>query len=338
VTVRLEVAFAGPLVSFQDAGRPGNMRFGVPASGPMDRVAHAAANSAIGNAPGSTAIEVSLGGVVLDVLSGAVTIAVAGGEFDIDVNGAATPSWTAVTVRRGDRVNVRPGRSGSWTYVAFAGDLDVAHWLGHTATHSMSGFGGGGLVAGSEFEVGAARVTPEREGEIPLPGFRRGVAHVARVVIGPQERHFESAAVEAFSASEYTLTDAYDRMGVRLDGPRLALAGALSIPSEPIVRGSVQVTGDGVPTVLLADHQTTGGYPKIATVIAPDLDGFAQLRAGDQVRFAAITADDAVQAARADATDVRDYLASIVLPGRTLSQRLRQQNLIGGAVDPATEG
>ena len=335
--MRIRVAFAGPLVSFQDAGRPGNMRFGVPASGPMDRVAHAAANSALGNVPGAAAIEVSLGGAVLDVVSGAATIAVAGGEFDVDVHGAAMPSWTAVTVREGDRVNVRPGRSGSWTYVACAGELDVPHWLGHAATHSMSGFGGGTLVDGNEFDVGMPRVAPEREGEIPPPGFRRGAAHVVRVVVGPQERHFEPAAVEAFTTSAYTLTDAYDRMGVRLDGPSLALAGALSIPSEPVVRGSVQVTGDGVPTVLLADHQTTGGYPKIATVIAPDLDGFAQLRAGDQVRFAAVTADDAVLAARADAADVDRYLASIVLPGRTLSHRLRQQNLIGGAVDPSGE-
>lgn len=332
----VRVAFAGPLVSFQDAGRPGNMRFGVPASGPMDRVAHAAANVSVGNAAGATAIEVSLGGVVLDVLGGAVTMAVAGGESHVEVNGAAVPSWHAMTVREGDRVGVRPGSSGSWAYLAFAGRLDVPQWLGHSATHSMSGFGGGAVVTGREFAVSDARVAFEREGDIPEPGFRRSLSNV-RVVIGPQQRHFEPDAAELFTTSTYRLTDAYDRMGVRLDGPPLALAGALSIPSEAIVRGSVQVTGDGAPTVLLADHQTTGGYPKIATVISPDLDRFAQRRAGDEVRFDAVTASDAVGAARRHATQVAEYLSAVGGPGRTLGHRLRERNLIGGAVSPPTD-
>jgi allophanate hydrolase len=287
----------------------------------------------IGNSPGATCVEVSAGGVVLEVVSGTVTIAVAGGEFDVEVSGSMMPSWNAVSIREGDRVTVRPGPRGSWTYVAVAGELDVPHWLDSSATHSMSGFGGGALVAGSEFDVSGARVAHDRVGEIPAPAFRRAVAPV-RVVIGPQQRHFQPAAIEAFTASAYTVTDASDRMGVRLAGPPLDLAGALSIPSEPIVRGSVQVTGDGVPTVLLADHQTTGGYPKIATVISPDLDGFTQLRAGDRVDFEAITAGEAVREARADSGLVEEYLSLVAGPGRTLEHRLRQQNLIGGAILP----
>lgn len=299
----------------------------------MDRVSHAAANVSIGNDAGAAAFEVSVGGLVLEVDSGAVTLAVAGGDFEVEHNGSSVPAWSAFTVWAGDRLAVRPGRRGSWAYVAVAGQLDVPTWLGHSATHSTSGFGGGVVGAGREFDVASARVVAKREGEIPMldPVLP---SSVARVVVGPQDHRFEPAAVEAFTASSFTLTGAYDRMGVRLDGPRLSLSDALSIPSEPIVRGSVQVTGDGVATVLLADHQTTGGYPKIATVISPDLDRFCQLRPGDAVSFEPLEPAAALEAARADARRTRDYLSAVSGVGRTLGHRLREQNLIGGAVSP----
>lgn len=334
---RFRVSFAGPLVTFQDAGRPGRMRFGVPASGPMDRLAHATANLAIGNDAAATAIEVSIGGVVLDVVSGAVTVAVAGGNFGVDHSGSTMSSWGALTVRAGDRLAVRSGAWGSWAYVAVAGELDVPTWLGHTATHSMSGFGGGTLVSDYEFDVTDGRVAPEREGEIPVPDLARP-ASSARVVIGPQDHRFEHVAVDAFVSSPYVLTDAYDRMGVTLRGAPLPPAGALSIPSEPIVRGSVQVMGDGVPAVLLADHQTTGGYPKIATMISSDIDRFCQLRPGDAVGFERLDPADAVRAVRDDVQRAADHLSQVAGEGRTLGHRLRQQNLIGGAVSPTDDG
>lgn len=323
---RLRVTAAGPLVSFQDAGRPGNMRFGVPVSGPMDRVAHAAGNVAIGNDAGATAIEVSLAGVTLEVLSGELTVAVTAGDAVI-APGSATTSWDAVGVGPGSSISVRPS-GGSWAYLAVAGVIEVPAWLGRTATHSMSGFGGGVLRVGDEFDVAAARVVPDRHGEIPRLRSASPDDPV-RVVIGPQERHFAATAIEAFTTAPYALTGAYDRMGVRLDGPRLVLDGALSIPSEPIVRGSVQVTGDGVPAVLLADHQTTGGYPKIATLISCDVDRFAQRRPGDQVRFRSVASAEAVEIVRDESRRVADHLATVAGEGRTLAHRLRRENLIG---------
>jgi allophanate hydrolase len=106
----------------------------------------------------------------------------------------------------------------------------------------------------------------------------------------------------------------------------------LSIPSEPIVRGSIQVAGDGVATVLLADHQTTGGYPKIATVVSADLDALTQLRAGDVVEFEPVEAAEAVSIARHRAAQIEEYLGTVVSPGRTMTHRLRAENLISGAV------
>lgn len=330
-SAQLRVSFAGPLVTYQDGGRFGRLRFGVPASGPMDRLAHAAANVAIGNDVHATTIEVSRGGIVLDCVVGSVTLAVAGGGCVVDHRGTAESGWSVFTMRPGERVSVRAGEWGSWSYVAIAGEPVVARWLDHAATHSMSGLGGGALVAGQEIEVEHARVDPVRDGEIPVPGFARSAGRV-RVVMGPQDHHFEDQAIAAFRVSPYRLTDAFDRMGVRLSGPSLPLREVLSIPSEAIVRGSIQVAGDGVPTVLLADHQTTGGYPKIATVVSVDLDGFAQLRTGDVVHFEPIDAPAAVELARHHAGRVGEFLATVASPGRTITHRLRAENLISGAV------
>lgn len=330
-TARLRVTFAGPLITVQDAGRFGQMRFGVTASGPMDRVAHAAANLAIGNPAEAAAIEVSRGGVALECADGAVTLAVAGGDVVVDHRGTAEPGWTALTLRAGERVTIRAGAWGSWAYVAVAGDLLGQQWLGSAATHSMSGLGGGVLVGGDELEIAGARVEPEREGAIPVPDFARSTGSV-RVVMGPQDHHFQTEALDAFTSSPYRLTDAFDRMGVRLDGPPLPLREALSLPSEPIVRGSIQVAGDGVPTVLLADHQTTGGYPKIATVVSADVDAVAQLRSGDVIDFVAVDAAAAVGFARRRADELAEYFARVAGPGRTIAHRLRAANLISGVV------
>jgi allophanate hydrolase len=138
---------------------------------------------------------------------------------------------------------------------------------------------------------------PVGQGELPCPVWARP-RHEMRVVMGPQERFFAAEARAAFLGGVYRVTDAGDRMGVRLRGPLIRPEGALGIPSEPILRGAVQVAGDGVATVLMADHQTTGGYPKIATVIGADLDGFAQLRPRDAVVFRAVSPEAAVGAAR----------------------------------------
>lgn len=327
----LRVNFAGPLVSIQDGGRFGHMRYGVPASGPMDRAAFAIANRALGRPEDATGIEISLGGVSLECLSGSVSFAVAGGGFAVDHAGAKCGSWTVRTLEAGDKLTIRAGAWGSWTYLAFAGALRARKWLGHAATHAMAGFGGGALVSGQELEIEDAGVTDDRLGDIACPEFAQA-ATTARVVVGPQEHCFEPASLEAFLNTPYRLTDLYDRMGVRMEGPTLALVEALSIPSEPILRGSVQVSGEGFPTVLLADHQTTGGYPKIATVLGVDVDRMAQLRAGDAVRFKAVTPEQAIAATREDAEAREAYFTELARPRGSLAQRLMRENLIDGVV------
>jgi allophanate hydrolase len=286
----LRVVQAGPQVTLQDAGRPGLMRFGIPRSGPMDRGAFAMACAAAG---GTAAVEVSRGGLVLECMSGAAGFAISGGGFVVEQGGRKGGSWQRGVIRAGDRLAIRPGFWGSWCYLSF-GAIAGEGWMGALATHAPSGLGGGALTPGDELQVQGAALA---ERVLPCPVWARPRG-VMRVVMGPQERYFPAAARTAFLSGVHHLTDAGDRMGVRLRGPQAVPEGALSIPSEPILRGSVQVAGDGVATVLMADHQTTGGYPKIATVIGADLDAFAQLRPRDAVVFRAVTPDEAVGAAR----------------------------------------
>lgn len=326
----LSVTFAGPLVTLQDAGRPGNMRYGVSASGPMDRLAFDAAHAALGNASGQTAVEISLGGLMLHCTQGAVTLAITGGDFVVDYAGQKTSSWTVLTIHKGARLAIRAGKAGSWAYLAFAGALQSKAWLRSQATHSTSGFGGGALQAGQSLTVCDAAIRDDRLGEIPKPDFAR--KGPIRAVIGPQDQYFGKNIVERFVSDEFKVTEAYDRMGMRLAGPILALDGALSILSEPIVRGSVQVSGDGVPTVLLADHQTTGGYPKIATVISSDVDRLVQFRAGQTLRFTSVSSQDAIGETRDYVSKKVQYIERISVARGSLEQRLMRENLIHGCI------
>lgn len=304
----LDIAFAGPLVSVQDSGRAGLMRFGVPASGPLDRLAAAAANLALGNAAGAPLIEVSLGGLSLVCRSGQVGFAVAGGGFVVEHAGHKGGAWACATLRAGERLTIRPGHWGSWCYLALAGKLQVPHWLGAAATHALSGLGGGMLATGHSLTLtGTGSCAPRA---IPCPVGARP-RHDIRVTLGPQDRFFAPEALARFLGGAWVMTSARDRMGARLSGPDIAPSAALDMPSEPILRGSVQVAGDGVASVLLADHQTTGGYPKIATMLDCDLDGLAQLRPQDRLRFVAVTPDRALQVARSAMAQNRRYLDSL---------------------------
>jgi biotin-dependent carboxylase-like uncharacterized protein len=306
----LTIEHAGPLTTVQDAGRPGYARFGVTAAGPMDRLAHAAANVAIGNPEGASAIETALGGITVVVSEGSIAIAVAGGAPVVTIDGARVEAWSVQILSRNDRLAIRPGRWGSWTYLAIAGTLPAKRWLGSTATHAQSGFGGRNMAAGDTLVIDDARSRPATPRNLPLPVGARPRQDV-RVVLGPQDRFFSSEVQQSFLSGVYTVTDAYDRMGMRLGGPKLAISGSLDMLSEAIVRGSVQVPGHGDPIVLLADHQTTGGYPKIATVIAADQDGLAQLRPRDHLTFRAVSPEQAVAAARIRDRQTRAYLQAV---------------------------
>ncbi|MDG1496860.1 MAG: biotin-dependent carboxyltransferase family protein [Amylibacter sp.] len=326
--VEFSISFAGPLVTFQDIGRPGNMRYGVSASGPMDIVSFEAANAVLGNETKQTAIEISLGGLILQCHEGSITLAITGGDFLIEYQGQKISSWTVLTIQKGERLSVRAGKSGSWAYLAFSGKLNVKDWLNSSSTHSTSGFGGGVLKTGQKFTLTDAYNQANRIGPILKPNFNTN--DLIHAVLGPQDQYFMNTAIKIFSDSIFKVSDNYDRMGMQLTGPKLELKSALSIPSEPVVKGSIQVSGDGIPTILLADHQTTGGYPKIATVISSDINRLVQLRSNQNVEFILINSNEALQKTRKFLDMKEKYLQKISISRGTLEQRLMNENLIGG--------
>ena len=326
--VEFSISFAGPLVTFQDIGRPGNMRYGVSASGPMDIVSFEAANAVLGNDTKQTAIEISLGGLILQCHEGSITLAITGGDFLIEYQGQKISSWTVLTIQKGERLSVRAGKSGSWAYLAFSGKLNVKDWLNSSSTHSTSGFGGGVLKTGQKFTLTDAYNQANRIGPILKPNFYTN--DLIHAVLGPQDQYFMNTAIKIFSDSIFKVSDNYDRMGMQLTGPKLELKSALSIPSEPVVKGSIQVSGDGIPTILLADHQTTGGYPKIATVISSDINRLVQFRSNQSVKFVLINSNEALQKTRKFLDMKEKYLEKLSISRGTLEQRLMSENLIGG--------
>jgi biotin-dependent carboxylase-like uncharacterized protein len=332
----LVVRSVGPLVTIQDRGRRGFLRFGVPASGPMDRDAFEIAHAALGCDSPCAAIEVSLGGLALECVEGAVTLAVAGGGFSLTVDKSAMGSWTVVNVRAGSSVTVRPGSWGSWAYLAFAGRLKAKAWLGSVSTHALSGLGGGTLTVGQTLEIEDAELREERAQEISCPAWARPRAQLD-VVFGPQDRFFSRETRERLISQPFTLTEGFDRMGVRLSGPSLTPDAMLDMPSEPIAYGSIQVSGDGVPTVLLADHQTTGGYPKIATVVSDQIAGLVQHRSRSQISFRSVAPEAAVRELRIRRQHVETFLASLRAKPTKLLDRLMSSNLIDGVTSGESE-
>ena len=319
----------GPFVSLQDHGRFGYMRYGVTESGPMDRASHALAQMAVdGTGP---LVEISLGGIGLKCVSGQVTCAVAGGNFRVLVDGKEHVPWCVFTLSEGMRLQIRPGPWGSWCYLSFAGDIVAPEWLGSRSTHMDTGLCGMPFKQDDRITVSNPQTFPDRNGPMIDPNPFKPVGDV-RVVMGPQDRFFDDKAIEDFSTKTFDITPEYNRMGMRLSGPKLKVNAALDMPSEPIARGSLQIPGHGDPLCLMADHGTAGGYPKIATVISADFDILAQLRVGDTVRFKPISAEQAVTAARNKRKMLDDVAAQISAGQVSLETRLWSSNLISGVV------
>ncbi len=329
MTVRLRIDAAGPLTSVQDAGRRGAMRFGVPRSGPIDRFAFTAALAAAEPGDG-TALELSLGGLTLTGLEGEIGFALCGAAFTAEIDGRLLGSWCRANLSPGQRLRVRQS-GGNRAYLAFSGSTTAPPWLGSRATHALSGLGGGMVRAGDGLEFEAARPASPAALSAPVSG-----SGPIGIVIGPQERYFAAEALDRLCAEPFIASATFDRMGRALDGPPLVPL-RLDMPSEPALPGCLQLTGDGRMTMLLADHQTTGGYPKIARVISADIDRLAQLEAGTAFRFEAVSVEEALRRRRALATAQAEALRRLI-PSDDLAARLLGSNLVGGVVDALGAG
>ena len=330
----LRILSAGPGVTVQDAGREGFLRYGVTAAGPMDRLAHATANRAVGNAVEAAALEVSLGGLEVAVEGAPVTVAIAGGAFTPSSAGLKLPSSARLDLAPGASLSIRAGVSGAWCYLAIAGRLDLPPFLGSLSTHTRSalgGYEGRTLAAGDAIPIAEPRASHATPARLLTPWLDPDDRPI-RVILGPQDDYFPADQIEAFRAGPWTVSPRSDRMAYRLDGPRLKHARGFNIISDGIAMGAIQVPGDGQPLALMADRQSTGGYPKIATIIGPDVRRLAQRRPNEPFQFATVSVDEAVAARREEARVLAAPIESAPVIRREFpSEFLLSVNLIGGA-------
>lgn len=331
----LRILAAGPGITVQDGGRHGWLRYGVTAAGPMDALAFATANRVLGNHAGATAMEISLGGVEVAAEGGPLLLALAGGDFAVSLDGQALPPAVTLMLEVGARLRIRAGAAGCWCYLAVAGGFDLPKVLGSSATHVRSqtgGLDGRALRAGDRLPAPAAQPAAGT-GAIVAPWLDRP-AETIRVVLGPQDDYFAADQIAAFLTQPWTVGTRGDRMACFLEGVPLSHAGGYNIVSDGIAMGAIQVPGEGRPIVLMADRQSTGGYPKIATVIGPDLGRLAQARPGTVLRFRQVSITEAVAARAQDAAALSGQVAVEPLM-RTMfsSEFLLGLNLIDGVVD-----
>jgi KipI family sensor histidine kinase inhibitor len=287
-----EVVEEGLLTTVQDLGRHGFRRLGVPQAGALDLDALRAANGALGNAPGAAGLECVLLGPVLRFRR-AVSFAVAGADLGAvlerpDLGSWPVPPETPVRARPGNLLAFTGRRAGCRAYVAFAGGLDVPLVLGSRSTDVTAGLGG---LAGRPVRAGdLLSVGPAPSGAPGIPRTHIAPASrdaVVRVVPGPQAEAFTAGAHRRLLSEPFRVAPVSDRAGYRLEGPVVAAAeGRGEAVTDAMVPGCIQVPPDGHPIVVMADGPTTGGYPKIATVVAADLPRLAQLVPGEgTVRF-----------------------------------------------------
>lgn len=336
----LTVVSAGPMLTVQDRGRTGWRRFGVSTAGPMDSPSLALANALCANPPDAAAVEFA--GVGGTFRAGrALRFAVTGGACDVRIDNRRVAPGESHRLASGEELRIGALDGAMWGYLAVAGGFVSPPVLGSRATHLRSGLGGvegRALRSGDVLPVGPATGADVcLRPAVTLPGANVGAGSgPIRVVPGPQQDYFAADVMARLSGEDFIVTPQRDRMGMVLGGTVLPAVRGHDIVSDGTVPGSIQVPGSGQPIVLMAESQTTGGYPKIATVISADLPRLAQMATGTRLRFAALSREAAEDVWIDHARRLRAVLAG-VLPkrdGPPSSEYLLSCDLIGGIFAP----
>lgn len=327
---------AGPLTTIQDQGRLGWQRYGITPAGAIDPPAYHAANLLVGNPLGAAALELTLAGGSWRAEGGTLRLAVTGADFPLDLDGAPLAMWRGFRLEPGQVLRIGAARQGLRGYLAVRGGIATPPVLGSRATHLRSGLGG---LAGRAIQSGDhVPVGPDAGGNGPDryldPRHLPAASGPLRFVPGPQADLFTAEARAALVAGGYVIAADSDRMGYRLQGAALPHLRGADIVSDGIVAGAIQVPAAQQPIILLADRQSTGGYPKIGCVITADLPRLAQMRPGAEVRFTAISPAEAIHLTRRHLAQLTN-LASQITQWRDdadlSSARLLGLNLIDGA-------
>lgn len=339
----LQIVSPGLMTTIQDMGRPGYQRLGIPVSGALDPVCLAAANLLVGNPPGTAALEIAYQGPTFRIETESVRVAYAGGSATIEIvhpeNGTAErlPTLESRRLEKGQSLRVGALAGSTVGYLAVEGGFDIAPFLGSLSTYTRGGFGGwrGRALAPGD-AVPLMRASVDARDESMMPPLDLKPPRRFRVVLGPQDDYFTERGIQTLLESEYIVSPASDRMGMRLDGPQLEHADGYNIVSDGIAPGSIQVPGNGLPIILLADRQTTGGYPKVATVISTDIPALGRLAPGARVAFEAIGIEEAENLRIAMAADLAAMAGCIRPVSRAVlidESKLMSANLVSGVVD-----
>lgn len=312
-----EVVEPGLLTTVQDLGRFGFSRFGVPPSGALDPFSLRVGNLLVGNEESEAGLETTIMGLKLKALR-KIFVAITGGDLSPLLNNQEPlEMWKTHLLTEGDLLSFRALRSGCRAYVAVQGGIDVPLIMKSKATclsAKFGGFEGRALKKGDILFGCGTRVSSDRmELRFPLewvPAFVKEAA--LRVVLGPQDDHFKTEGLRTLQSSPYRVTPHSDRMGIRLDGPKIERRPDVedSIISESLIPGNIQVPGDGRPLIIL-NESVTGGYTKIATILSVDLPKAAQLKPGDRVQFEAVSLAEAHRLLRNQEDQLKRFKASL---------------------------
>lgn len=337
----LRVIAPGLATSIQDLGRFGYQRFGVPTAGALDRVAMAASNTIVGNTPSTAVLEMLYLGATLEVVAESVRLACVGLGASLEVveEGATRtiPAAESVRLKRGARARAIVGRNAMSCVLAVEGGFALPAVMGSLSTFTRAGIGGldgRNLVVGDLLPL--VHDDAEERGEVRLASLDLALPPRFRLVLGPQDDYFTAEALKAFLSETYEVTRAADRMGLRLSGTPLTHAKGFNIVSDGIASGAIQVPGDGQPIILLADRQTTGGYPKIATIASVDLPALGRVGPGTSLAFEAISIETAEDLRRAQALVEAGWQEALepAAPDTAIREdMLYGANLISGVAD-----
>lgn len=306
----LRVLSPGMMASVQDEGRRGLLSNGVSNSGPMDRCAYSIANALVGNEKGAAALEFAMLGGTYSVNRPAL-IAVTGGPVDLLIDGQPIPPWESVRLKRGQALKIGALKGSTWGYLAVSGGIEVRETMGSRSTNlrtSLGGVEGRALRSGDELPLGEDR--PVKPARLLTPWRRR--RGPIRIIPGPQHDLFDLEAWQTLLGHDFAVSNQRDRMAMVLDGPSIKAIRGHDIVSDAVVDGSIQIPASGKLIVLTADRQTTGGYPKIATVISADLPILSQMPSGQRLRLTLCSLAQAQQLLRQQQQSLTAAIEEIV--------------------------
>jgi len=290
---KIRIIKAGLQTTVQDNGRWGFQQYGMPVAGAMDINSLHLANKLVNNDLNEACLEATIDGPTIE-FEAETYISICGANMQAQINTTSVEMYKTLYVKQGDILSFKGLIRGCRVYIAFAGGIRVPKVMGSKSTYlrgKLGGFNGRELKSGDEIEIGTNNINEIKvatNDEIPV--FKD--SFTARIIAGPEAEYFSLKGLETFLYAEYTLSQQCDRMGYRLAGEKIEHKSKVEIISSGIAFGTIQVPSHGEPIIMMADRQTTGGYPRIACVISEDLPYLAQLKPGDKLRFKEVKLND----------------------------------------------